>query len=385
MVTNFEFATAARIVFGQGRISELPSIARPFGSKAMVVTGRGSARSEMVISSLRNEGIEVTLFGVTSEPELSLVQTGARLAAESRCDVIISIGGGSVMDGGKAMAGLATNPGDVFDYLEVIGKAQPLTNPGLPIIAVPTTAGTGAEVTRNAVLHSPEHRVKVSLRSPQLLPRVALVDPELTFSLPPPLTASTGMDALTQVIESFVSKRATPLTDAVCREALPRIARSLRRAYDKGEDAAARSDMSLASLFGGLALANSGLGAVHGFAAPIGGILPAAHGAVCAALLPHVMEANIRAAQEGKAVEITRRYNEVARLLTGVATARASDGVQWVRDLCRHLQTPPLSSLGLDRGDFADLAGRALESNSMKGNPIELTSVQLAEILERAF
>jgi alcohol dehydrogenase class IV len=385
MVTNFEFATAARVVFGHGRITELPSLARQFGSRGLVVTGRSSARLETILSSLRNDGIEITLFSIGAEPDVHTVQTGARLAIESRCEVVVAMGGGSVLDGGKAVAALATNPGDLFDYLEVIGKAQALANSALPMVAVPTTAGTGAEVTRNAVLHSPEHRVKASLRSPHLLPRVALIDPELTFTLTPPLTATTGLDALTQVIEPFVSKRATPLTDAVCREALPRVARSLRRAYDKGEDADARSDMSLASLFGGFALANAGLGAIHGFAAPIGGIFPVAHGAVCAALLPDVMEANIRTAQEGKAVEITRRYNEVARLLTGVPTARASDGVQWTRELCRHLQAPRLSALGIDRGDFAELATKALESSSMKGNPVELTPAQLAEILERAF
>ena len=385
MVTNFEFATAAHIVFGHDRITELPSLARQFGSRAMVVTGRTSARLESVLSSLRTGGIEITPFSIGTEPDVHTVQTGARLAVESCCEVVVGIGGGSVIDGAKAVAALATNPGDVFDYLEVIGKAHALANFALPIIAVPTTAGTGAEVTRNAVLHSPEHRVKASLRSPNLLPRVALIDPQLTFTLPPPLTATTGLDALTQVIEPFVSKRATPLTDAVCREALPRIARSLRRAYDKGEDVDARSDLALASLFGGLALANAGLGAVHGFAAPIGGTFSVAHGAVCAALLPDVMEANIRTAQEGKAVEITRRYNEVARLLTGVATARAGDGVQWIRDLGRHLQAPRLSALGIDRANFPDLATKALQSSSMKGNPVELTPAQLAEILERAF
>jgi alcohol dehydrogenase class IV len=385
MVTNFEFATAARIVFGHGRVGELPSLIRQFGSRAFVVTGRSSERFEPVLSSIQSGGIIPTLFTIASEPDVSTVQNGAALAREAQCEVVVALGGGSVIDGGKAIASLSSNAGDVFDYLEVIGKAQPLTNAALPIVAVPTTAGTGAEVTRNAVLHSPEHRVKASLRSPYLLPRVALIDPELTFTLPPPLTGSTGLDALTQVIEPFVSRRATPMTDAFCREALPRVARSLRRAYDKGDDAGARSDMALAGLLGGLALANAGLGAVHGFAAPIGGMFSAAHGTVCAALLPDVMDANIRAAQERKAIEITRRYNEVARALTGVATARASDGVQWVRDLCLHLQVPRLSTFGIDRGDFSDLVAKAVDSSSMKGNPIELTPVQLAEILERAF
>jgi alcohol dehydrogenase class IV len=240
-------------------------------------------------------------------------------------------------------------------------------------------------MTRNAVLRSPEHRVKVSLRSPLMLPRVALVDPELTHELPPRLTASTGMDALTQLIEPFVSVYANPLTDGLCREALPRVGRSLRRAFENGADPDARSDMALASLFGGIALANSGLGAVHGFAAPIGGMYSVPHGAVCASLLPDVMERNIRAAQEEKALEITRRYNEVARLVTGVATARAADGVQWARELARHLHIPRLSTLGIQRENFAEIAEKAADSSSMKGNPIEFTADQLVEILGRAF
>jgi alcohol dehydrogenase class IV len=227
--------------------------------------------------------------------------------------------------------------------------------------------------------------VKVSLRSPMMLPAVALVDPDLTHGLPPELTASTGLDAITQLIEPFVSKRANPMTDALCREALPRAARSLKRAFENGGDASARSDMAMASLCGGLALANAGLGAVHGFAAPIGGMYSAPHGAVCAALLPEVVEMNIRAAQEQKALELLRRFNDVARLLTGVATARAADSLPWLRGLCRDLKVQRLGALGVQQSDFDVIAGKALESNSMKGNPVELTPAQLREILERAF
>jgi len=240
---------------------------------------------------------------------------------------------------------------------------------------VPTTAGTGAEVTRNAVLQSPEHRVKVSLRSGLMLPRVALVDPELTHPLPPALTASTGMDALTQLIEPFVSKRANPMTDAFCREGIPRISRSLRRAFQDGEDADARNDMALASLLGGLALANAGLGAVHGFAAPIGGMFAVPHGAVCAALLPGVMQMNIQEARKQDATAITRRYDEVAQLLTGVATARANDGVQCVRTLSEDLQIPRLGALGIQPESFSELCEKALHSSSMKGNPFRSPSV----------
>lgn len=384
MVTPFEFATATRLVFGNGRVSELPAVARDFGQRAFIVTGSDKQRAASRINSLQQHGIVTTPFTVSGEPTLAIATQGAELARSAQCELVISIGGGSVIDAGKAIAALATNHGDVLDYLEVIGQAQPLAKPPLPFIGVPTTAGTGAEVTRNAVLHSPEHRVKVSLRSALMLPRVALVDPELTHALSPALTASTGMDALTQLIEPFVSKRANPITDALCREGIPRIARALRRAFANGTEAEARNDMALASLFGGLALANAGLGAVHGFAAPIGGMFAAAHGAVCAALLADVMQANVQEAQKQKTVETTRRYNEVARLLTGVATARASDGVQWVRALCRDLQIPRLGMLGIKRESFRELCEKALTSSSMKGNPLPLTEIQLNETLERA-
>ena len=323
MVTNFEFATVTRIVFGNGRAMELPALAKEFGSRLLVLTGKNPVRIQTLLDLLEVNNFTTTLFSVGCEPTLGLAQAGAELARSSECQCVIAIGGGSVIDCGKAIAALATNPGNPIDYLEVIGKAQPIAFAPLPFIAVPTTAGTGAEVTRNAVLHSPEHRVKASLRSALMLPRIALVDPELTRELPPALTASTGLDALTQLIEPFVSNRANPMSDALCREAIPRVIRSLRKAFDNGSDADARNEMALGSLCGGLALANAGLGAVHGFAAPIGGMFEVPHGAVCAALLPEVMEKNITLAQQQKEMVLVRRYNDVARLLTGVPTARA--------------------------------------------------------------
>jgi alcohol dehydrogenase class IV len=295
------------------------------------------------------------------------------------------MGGGSAIDAGKAIAALLANGGDVLDYLEVIGKAQPLSRPSVPFIAIPTTAGTGSEVTRNAVLASPDDGVKASLRSPFMLPRLAVVDPELTYALPPAITASTGLDALTQLIEPYVSVRANPMTDAVCLVGMRRAAEALPRAWRDGSDREARRDMALASLFGGMALANAGLGAVHGFAAPLGGMFPAPHGAVCAALLPHAMEINIRAlrarAAEGESLA---RYTVVARMLTGNAEARAEDGAAWVSRLCRELEIPPLATYGVRPEDVAALVEKAAQASSMKGNPIALTPDELAEVLTRA-
>ena len=385
MVNGFEFATAARVIFGGGRLRELPALAAEFGGRTLLVTGRNSRHADKILPALHAQNIATVSFAVATEPTIALAQSGAELARRENCQLVIALGGGSVIDAGKAIAALATNHGDPLDYLEVIGRALPLVHAPLPFIAVPTTAGTGAEATRNAVLHSPEQRVKVSLRSPLMLPRIALVDPELTRDLPPALTASTGLDALTQLIEPFVSKRANPMTDALCRESLPRAARSLRRAFDHGDDMAARTDLALASLHGGMALANAGLGAVHGFAAPIGGMFTAPHGAVCAALLAEVMYCNLETARRENVTATLHRYEEVARLLTGTMTATAQDGVTWVRELCGHLQIPRLAAFGLTRTDFAAVANKAQQSSSMKGNPLALTTEQLVDVLERAF
>jgi alcohol dehydrogenase class IV len=250
---------------------------------------------------------------------------------------------------------------------------------------MPTTAGTGAEVTRNAVLASPAHRVKVSLRSPLMLPRLAIVDPALTYSLPPEVTASTGLDALTQVMEPYLSNKANPLTDAICREGLRCAARSLRRAYEQGDAPAAREDMALVSLFGGLALANAKLGAVHGFAGPLGGMFPGPHGAICARLLPHVMAINVRALQERAPQSAAlRRYDEVAQILTGDARASAEAGVAWVQALCQALNVPPLATYGLAEESFPNLIDKASVASSMQGNPIKLTLEEMEEILRRA-
>jgi alcohol dehydrogenase class IV len=382
---NFEFATAGRILFGNGLISKVGEIVRNEGQRALVVTGRDATRAARLIGSLQAAGISYAMFSVSGEPEISVIENGVAFAKREECDFVIAIGGGSVIDGGKAIAAMLTNDGELLDYLEVIGRGKALTKPSAPFIAIPTTAGTGTEVTRNAVLTSPEHKVKVSLRSPLMLAKVALVDPELTHDLPPALTASTGLDALTQLIEPYVSWRANPLTDGLCREGIVRAARSVRVAFSDGKNKSAREDMSVASLFGGFALANAGLGAVHGFAGPIGGMFPAPHGAVCAALLPHVMATNLRALQQrASGGETLQRYEDVARLLTGKPHASADDGVNWVAELVRGLKIPPLGSYGLKPEQVSDVVAKATNASSMKANPITLTAEELAETLRAA-
>ena len=355
---------------------EAAPAAKAMGARAMIVTGRSQERATAL------DGVP---FSVPGEPTVDLVREGAQTARDERCEVVMAIGGGSAIDAGKAIAALLTNPGDPLDYLEVIGRGQPLKNPSAPMIAIPTTAGTGSEVTRNAVLASPEHRVKASLRSVHMLPRLAIVDPELTFDLPPAITASTGLDALTQLIEPYVSARANPMTDLICVEGIGRAAAALPRVFFNGADEEARADMSWASLLGGMALANAGLGAVHGFAAPIGGMFPAPHGAVCAAVLPHAMTVNVAALRqrdpEGRALQ---RYEEIARMLTGRNDASAEDGARWVADLCVWLEVPPLRKYGIGQRDLSDLVDKAGKASSMKGNPISLTTEELMEIARRS-
>lgn len=381
----FEFATATRVIFGPGSAAQVTNVARGLGRRALVVTGRHPARAQTLVDALAVGGLEPVCFATPPEPSLDTARAGVAQAAAHDCDLVIAIGGGSAIDVGKAIAALVSNGGDPLDYLEVIGAGRPLTQPSLPMIALPTTAGTGSEVTRNAVLESPTHHVKVSMRSASMLPRVAIVDPALTLSLPPAVTASTGLDALTQLIEPFVSHRANPLADAIVRAGMPRAAGALRRAYHDGENLLARTDMALASLCGGMALANAGLGAVHGFAAPIGGMFGAAHGATCAALLPHVMAVNVQALQARAAESpALARYAEVARLLTGRDTATAADGIAWVQALVADLHVPRLATYGITQGDFDRILPRARAASSMGGNPIPLTDEELTEILVRA-
>ncbi|MEW6567868.1 MAG: iron-containing alcohol dehydrogenase [Chloroflexota bacterium] len=379
---RFEFATAARIIYGAGVASQAGALAAELGRRAFVVTGSHPERAAPLLSRLAESGLASVTFSVPGEPMMETAREGTALARQAGCDLVVGFGGGSALDAGKAIAALLANGGDPMDYAEVVGRGRKLTRPSLPYIAIPTTAGTGAEVTKNAVLASPEHRVKASLRSPFLLPTIALVDPELTYGLPPEATASSGLDALTQLIEPFLTSKANPLTDVLCRDGMMRVARSLRRAYENGHDAQARQDMALASLFGGLALANAGLGAVHAIAGPFGGMFPAPHGASCAALLPAAMEVNVRAARQRQpGGQFLQRCDEVAGLLTGRPEARAEDGVAWLRALCRALNIRPLSEYGMTEADLSDLIDRAKKTSSMKANPILLTDDEIGEIV----
>ena len=332
-------------------------------------------------AALSEAGISSDGYGVAGEPSVDLLREVITAVADSGCDAVLGFGGGSALDIAKAAAVLATSGDDPMDHLEVIGAGRPLERPGLPCIAVPTTAGTGSEVTRNAVLSG--DGVKASLRSPLLLPRVAVVDPDLLVGLPGPVIATSGMDALSQLIEPLLSSRANPFSDALARDGIRRSARSLRRAADDGMvDAGVREDLALASLFGGLCLANSGLGAVHGLAAAAGARLSAPHGAVCAAVLAAALAVNLRALRERAPDHpALPRITEVAAVLTGRPDAHAEDAISWLQDLTTALAIPGLAGYGLDQTGVPDLVAAAQRASSMRGNPIPLSDDEVTEIV----
>ena len=378
-MTSFSFATATRIVFGPGSSAELPGLIGGFGSRPFVCTGAHPDRFAAVLNGVTG----VATWPVAGEPDVDDVRAAVAEAREHKADVVVGLGGGAVLDAAKIVAALVPNPGDVLDYLEVIGAGQPLTERPLPFLAVPTTAGTGSEVTMNGVVTSTEHGVKVSMRSPSMLAKVALVDPELTLGCPPAVTASSGLDALTQCLEPYVSPLANPLTDGFCAEGLRRAGRSLRRAYSNGDDADARTDLALCSLLGGLSLANAKLGAVHGLAGVIGGLTGAPHGLTCATLLVPTCRGTIEALRASEPEHpALARYAEAGALLSGTAGVDAL--LDWLAETVLQLQVPGIAELGITPDQYPAIAEQAAKASSTKGNPIALRADQLVAILTEA-
>jgi alcohol dehydrogenase class IV len=384
-MVSFDLATAGRILFGAGRVAEVPAEVAVLGvRRVLLVSGAGVVHAEPLAAALGGRGVAAVPLRVSGEPTVEGVRSAVELARGEGCEGVLSVGGGSAIDTGKAVAGLLGNgSSDPLEHLEVVGRGLPLRRPGLPFVAVPTTAGTGAEVTRNAVLGA--GGTKASLRSPFLLARLAVVDPDLLEGAPRQVLVASGLDALSQVIEPYLSSRANPLTGGFAAEGIRRSARSLRAACLEELTPARRGDLALTSLLGGLCLANAGLGAVHGFAAPAGATLGAPHGAICAALLGPCLTVNLRALRArapGSPGEA--RMADLARWLTGRGDAVAEDGIAWVESLCRDLGVTGLAGHGLAREQIPDLVARARVASSMKANPIVLTDAELTEIAERA-
>jgi alcohol dehydrogenase class IV len=389
---RYEFATAQRIVVAPGSSAELPDLAAAIGRRAMLVHGRGAAARggpvAQLTSQLHERGLVAATFTPAGEPQVSDVEAGARHAHAAGCDMVIGIGGGSVVDTAKAVAALAANAGGALEYLEVVGAGKPLERAALPIIALPTTAGTGSEVTRNAVVGAPERGAKASMRHASMLPRLALVDSTLTHDVPPHVTASSGLDALTQLLEGYVSRRAQPITDGMCLEGLARAKWALPRAFHKLADAEAREAMSAAALLSGLVLANAGLGAVHGIAAPLGGSYPVPHGVACAALLPSVTAVNIQALhRRNQRDPALNRYARVAEVLLGHGGRQEQlldDLVAALRALVDELGIPRLAEYGLASSGVPELAAKAARASSTRANPIDLEPAALEEAIHAA-
>jgi alcohol dehydrogenase class IV len=375
-VNPFALQLPARIVFGPGTAAELPRAISGLGHRALVITGSSPERMAPVLGGL---GLH-EIVAVSGEPTVDDARSATEVGRNFDADVVLGIGGGSVIDLAKAAAMLLGNGGDPLDYLEVVGQGRPISSPSLPMIAVPTTAGTGAEVTANAVLASPADGVKASLRSPLMVPRMAIVDPDLTLGCPPAVTAASGMDALTQCLEPYLSHKANPVTDGWARTGLLHAGRGLRAAYSDGADRTARADMALTSLMGGLALANAKLGAVHGFAAVLGGMSAAPHGALCAALLVPVCRANLARADG----PLRRRFDEVAQWLTDDRDASAQDGLDWLADTVAALDIRSLAEFGFSTTETDEVVAKAARASSMQGNPVVLDMGELASIYEEA-
>ncbi|WP_298129608.1 iron-containing alcohol dehydrogenase [Micropruina sp.] len=378
-MTSFAFATAARIAFGPGSSAQLPDAVAELGARPFVCTGATPDRFATLLNGL--DGARA--WPITGEPTLDDIRAGVAAAREHGADVVVGLGGGAVLDAAKIIAALTPNDGDVLDYVEVIGAGRAMTQRPLPFVAVPTTAGTGSEVTMNGVVTSPEHGVKVSMRHPTMLARVALVDPELTLGCPPAVTASSGLDALTHCLESFVSPMANPLTDGFSSEGLRRAGRSQRRAYTHGDDLDARTDMALCALLGGLALANAKLGAVHGLAGVVGGLTGAPHGLTCATLLVECCRGNVAALRDRAPEDpALARYAEAGELLSGTAGVDAL--LDWLAETVRVLEVPTIGQLGVTPEQYSQICTQAAASSSMKGNPIMLSADELEEILRRS-
>ncbi|MBN1284375.1 MAG: iron-containing alcohol dehydrogenase [Anaerolineae bacterium] len=365
-----QYYNPVEVITGAGCFKELPQVVARFGAHALVIR---SPRAPDATALLDMAGVGVVEADpLRGEPTLDYVEAARALARREGVEVVVGVGGGSPMDAAKAVAGLFPHAGPVHEYHT---GARKVPGGGLPFVAVPTTAGSGAEVTKNAVLTDPARGVKESLRHDGWFARAALVDPELTYSAPPDVTAASGSDALCQAIEAYVSTGAMPVTDALAKEAIARIARALPVACAQPQDAVARADMLYGSLLAGLALSNARLGGVHGMAHPLGVRFNLPHGLICGLLLPYVMEYNIEHAR--------RKYEHVAILL-GVGGAEA--GIARVRRLLEKINIPlRLRDVGVDRAQFPAIVVESLPSGSLKHNPRKLGAEDVTAILEAAW
>jgi alcohol dehydrogenase class IV len=377
----FEFLTAGRIRFGRGCADSAVDAVRGFGARVLLVRGRSVAWVDGFSRALSDAGCEVTETVCTQEPDLPMLEAACALARQTRTEVVVSVGGGAVIDLGKAVAALAPSDSAVLEHLEGVGQGRPLTRAPLPFVALPSTAGTGAEVTKNAVIAVPEAARKVSLRDDRMLPDLAIVDPNLMDQAPRGVTLSSGLDAVVQVIEPYLCNRSNPLTDALSRATIPMGLSALNR-LAQGEDAEAREQMAFVSLCGGLALANAGLGAVHGLAGVIGGRLGAPHGLVCGRLLGPVLLANSRTLRAAGAE--TSRFEEVAGWLSGGLGVSREAAFDELSGLLDGWGVGRLGAWIMPETNLQEIAKEAAGSSSMRANPCVLQEDDLEGIMRAA-
>lgn len=381
---QFDFSTSPRILFGWDSIKELPAVASAYGKQVLLLHSKSVREIGSIKQSLEAVGCSVSAQIFHGEPSDAGLEHLMEQYRHAGIDVLIGIGGGSVLDAGKALSALMANPGDLMDYLEVVGRGMKFEHAPLPFIAVPTTAGTGSEVTRNAVIKVESQHVKVSMRAVAMIPRVALVDPALTCGVPPAVTASTGMDAFIQVIEPYCSNSTNAMVDMFCREGIPLAANNLSLAYHESQNRVAREHMAWVSLLGGLSLANAKLGAVHGFAGPLGGMFDVPHGVICACLLPQVFRMNAQKVRASGDENLIARFEDIAAWVLPNGRRSIEDAVEWFKALNETLSIPRLAALGIHPAEHAKIIEKSLVSSSMKGNPVQLTEGDLRTILENS-
>ncbi|WP_217541014.1 iron-containing alcohol dehydrogenase [Vibrio metschnikovii] len=378
----FQFITSNRIVFGAGALQHSLSLINQYGYSVLLVSGKNVQRAQMISDYLQQQKMPYQHVAIHGEPNITMVEEAAIVGRRFQPQVVIAIGGGSVLDMGKALAAIIPNQGNVYDYVEVVGRNVPLKAKPLPFIAIPTTASTGSEVTKNAVLKSGQDKVKVSLRSPDMLAVMAIIDPSLTYGTDRYTSGRGAMEAFTHLMEAYVCGDPNPLTDMICEEGLRRLSRSTLAACCL-DDKLAREDLSFAAMLGGMAITNAKLGAAHGLASALGGKLDAPHSVITARLAPYVMRENIHAAKKAQRADVLQRYYRIAQLLTKRKNVNIDDSILWVQMMLDKLPLPTLSQFGVCSTSFEQVATDALRSQAIKGNPLPLTHERLVYILRQ--
>ncbi|MHA2225734.1 MAG: iron-containing alcohol dehydrogenase [Candidatus Hodarchaeales archaeon] len=390
---NFELLQTPKIIFGLEKFNNIGTLIKELGSRALIVANASALQKnlntrEIIQNSSSIDGFEFEYYIIKGEPSIEIIDAGVNKAKEFETDVIIGLGGGSAIDAGKAIGCLFTNDGSAKDYLEVIGKGSIITQPSLPTIAIPTTAGTGSEVTKNAVILAKKEKFKASIRSPFLIPQITIIDPTLMIYLSPSVTATCGMDALTQLIEAYTSNNSNQITDSLAILGIEKASKFLLTAYDEGNSLDARTNMALASLLSGICLANAGLGAVHGFASPMGG-LEIPHGVICAALLAPTVEANIQALKRvNRKHPVLVKYAKLGSIVSDRSYSSEEEAhktlVRYLKNLTRNLNIPRFTKFGISISDIKNIVEKAKKASSMKYNPVVLSDESLTEIVRQA-